>query len=98
MGAVFDLFRALRGTARPRGAVAWISDMLYWLSVTPLTAGPVWRAAAGRLGLHAVRGVVCGAAGYVAAPGPGVLEPRRVLCRAVGGVVSWTAQLILYAA
>lgn len=98
MGAVFDLFRALRGTARPRGAVAWISDMLYWLSVTPLTAGLLLHANGGQLRLYVVLGVVIGLTVYFAALSPFVLETLRLLFRAVAGVVSWTARLILYAA
>lgn len=95
MGVVFDLFRVLRGSARPRSVLTWVSDILYWVSVTPLVAGLLLHANWGELRFYVVLGIGLGLALYFTLCSPFVLEALFFITRTVGFIVSWTAHAVL---
>lgn len=94
MGVVFDLFRVLRSSAHPRGVLTWVSDILYWVSVTPLVAGLLLHANWGELRFYVVLGIALGLMLYFTLCSPFVLELLLLIWRTVGYVVSLTVHIV----
>lgn len=95
MGVVFDLFRVLRGSARPRSVLTWAGDILYWVSVTPLVAAVLLHANRGELRFYVVLGIGVGLTLYFTVCSLVVLETLRLVSRTVGFAVSWIVHLAL---
>lgn len=95
MGVVFDLFRVMRSSAHPRGVLTWVSDILYWVSVTPLVAGFLLHANWGELRFYVVLGVALGIMLYFTLCSPFVLEILLFIRRTIGYVISWTMHVVL---
>lgn len=95
MGVVFDVFRVMRGSARPRSVLTWVSDILYWVSVTPLVAGLLLHANWGELRFYVVLGIGLGLTIYFAVCSPFVLETLLFVARTIGYIVSWMAHAVL---
>lgn len=95
MGLVFDLFRVLRSSGHPRGMLSWLSDVLYWVSVTPFVVGLLLHANWGELRFYVLLAIALGLVLYFTVFSPFVLEVLFALWRTVGFVVSWTMHFIL---
>lgn len=95
MGVVFDLFRVLRSSGHPRGLLSWLSDVLYWVSVTPLVVGLLLHANWGELRFYVLLGIALGLVLYFTVFSPLVLEVLFTIWRTVGFVVSWTMHFVL---
>lgn len=95
MGVVFDLFRVLRSSGHPRGILSWISDVLYWVSVTPVVAGLLLHANYGELRFYVLLGIALGLVLYFTVCSPLVLEVLFFVWRTAGFLLSWTMHVVV---
>lgn len=94
MGVVFDVFRALRSSAQPRSLLTWVSDILYWVAVTPVVAGLLLHANWGELRFYVVLGMALGLVLYFVLLSPVVLEVLFFIGRSVSYIVSTVIHIV----
>lgn len=63
-GVTFDLYRLLRRGLRPKGAAAWLADLLFWLVLAPVVFSLLLLANWGELRFYVLLGLTAGAALY----------------------------------
>lgn len=94
MGAVFDVFRALRSSARPRSFVTWVTDIFYWVSVIPVVVGLLLHANWGELRFYVVLGIGLGLVLYFVLLSPLVLKVLFFIGRTATYVVSTVMHIV----
>ncbi len=80
---LYDLLRALQKPLHPRGTVAFLGDLLFWLLAACLVSAAVLLVAGGELRLIFVMGAVLGAFLYFAGLSPWLFPP---MCAVVMGL------------
>lgn len=63
-GVVFDLYRMVRRGLRPRGTGAWLTDLLFWLVVTPVVFALLLLGNWGELRFYVFLGLAAGGVLY----------------------------------
>lgn len=94
LGAVYDVFRVVRGIAGSRSWLAWLSDALYWAAAAPVVITLLLHANGGELRSYVVLGAALGAVLYFGLLSQYVLGGLRFAARAAG----WLAALVMHAA
>ncbi len=64
LGVLFDCYRVLRGTFRPKVLVTWVTDLLYWLVATVIVFIALVISNWGELRFYVFLGISCGVALY----------------------------------
>ncbi len=82
-GFFYDLLRALQKPLHPRGTVAFLGDLLFWLLAACVVSATVLLVAGGELRLIFVMAAVLGAFMYFAGLSPWLLPP---MCAVVMGL------------
>jgi len=60
LGVLFDCYRVLRGTFRPRAVMTWFADLLYWLIATVIVFLALVLSNWGELRFYVFLGIVSG--------------------------------------
>jgi len=64
LGVLFDFYRVLRGTFRPKVLITWVTDLLYWLIATAIVFIALVLSNWGELRFYVFLGIISGVGLY----------------------------------
>ncbi|SFM18153.1 spore cortex biosynthesis protein YabQ [Pelosinus propionicus] len=64
LGVLFDCYRVLRGTFRPKVLITWVTDLLYWLIATAIVFIALVLSNWGELRFYVFLGIISGVGLY----------------------------------
>lgn len=89
IGFLFDLYRVFRSALRPKQLATAVTDLLYWIVVTPMVFALLLAGNWGELRLYVAVGLGVGLLLYFQALSPAVVWASMAAFKRIGHGLSW---------
>jgi spore cortex biosynthesis protein YabQ len=96
LGVLFDCYRVLRGTFRPRAVMTWVTDLLYWLIATVVVFLALVVSNWGELRFYVFLGIVSGVILYYRLLSLYAIRLFLVIIKLVNGIVALIKKIIMF--
>lgn len=96
LGILFDGYRVLRGTFRPRVVMTWVADLLYWLIATVVVFLALVVSNWGELRFYVFLGIVSGVIVYYRWLSLYAIRLLSAIVRLVKGIIMLLKKMIMF--
>jgi spore cortex biosynthesis protein YabQ len=96
LGVLFDCYRVLRGTFRPRAVMTWVTDLLYWLIATVIVFLALVVSNWGELRFYVFLGIVSGVILYYRLLSLYAIRLFLAIVRLVKGIITLLKKIIVF--
>lgn len=96
LGALFDCYRVLRGTFRPRAVMTWVTDLLYWLIATVIVFLALVVSNWGELRFYVFLGIVSGVILYYRLLSLYAIRLLLAIIRLIKGIVTLFKKAVVF--
>lgn len=96
LGALFDCYRVLRGTFRPKAIMTWVTDLLYWLIATMIVFLALVVSNWGELRFYVFLGIVSGVILYYRLLSLYAIRLLLAIIRLIKGIVTLFKKTVVF--